>query len=650
MLVSMSRVEIVAPRSGAAEALRLIHRAGVVHLETFDRLEGVGPGPFSIPHVERGGPALPDDGGVFREPLEEIARLGALIGTVPVSQARLEATWGLEDEALLAAADGLRQVQAEADRLTGQRVRAIADLERLDSYRHIIDGLSGAVGRLPRLRGYAATGIIVGTRHRALIGLISEELEAVTAGRCEVISADLVDDRTAAVLLYPAGVASGVSDLLGGRDLEEVSLPSDLQGVPFDELAPRMAGEAERLRSMVARLEDEFGRLSDENAATVSALQLVLTDRMAETRELRHATHSDHLVVFTGWVPAAGLDGLRAALVDGLGEEVILLDHGDARGADHEAPVAITNGPIARSFEPLSRFVAVPRYGTIDPTPLLALTFPAFVGLMIGDAGYGIVLLALLLVFRTRMRAHPLLRKVWPVGLTMAMSMIFFGVLFAEIFGETGRHVLHFEPILFDRSDHGSAIIIMLVIAISIGFAQVGLGLALGVWNAAQVEHRREAIGRAALLVGLVMVVVMAVAVGGLLPTEVIAIAVASLIAATVIAALSMGIAGPIEMLGVMSNVLSYARLMAVAFAGVMLALIAEKLGALMPGIVFGVLVAVLLHSLNLALGIFDASIQGLRLHYVEFFTKFVEPGGTPYAPFTSVLGTRGTSKEAGGR
>ena len=238
-----------------------------MHLETFDRLEGVGPGVFATPHVERGAAASADDGGAFREPLEEVARLGALIGTVPVSQARLEETWGLEDEALIAAADGLREVQAQADRLTGQRVRAIADLERLDSYRHIIDGLSGAVGRLPRLRGYAATGIIVSTRHRALIGLISEELEAVTDGRCEVISADLVDDRTAAVLLYPAGVASGVSDLLGGRDLEEVSLPSDLQGVPFDELAPRMAGEVTRLRSLIARLEDEFERLSDENSA-----------------------------------------------------------------------------------------------------------------------------------------------------------------------------------------------------------------------------------------------------------------------------------------------------------------------------------------------------------------------------------------------
>ena len=643
MLVKMRRVEIVAPRSVAREALRSIHRAGVVHLEAFDQLEGVGPGAFSIPHLEHGGQQPLGDGGIFREPLEEVARLGALLGTVAVSQARLEEAWTLDDEALVAAADRLRPVQAQADRLTGQRVRATADLERLDSYRHLIDGLSGAVGRLPRLRGYAATGIIVSTRHRALIGLINEELEAVTKGRCEVVSADVVDERTAAVLIYPASLATEVSDVLGGRDLEEVNLPADLQGVPFDELGPRMAREVERLRALITRFEDEFRQLSEENTAETSALQLVLGDRMAETRELHCAPHSDHLVLFTGWVPTARLEGFREELADGFGERVLLVDHGDAPTPGQEPPVAITNGPISRSFEPLSRFVAVPRYGTIDPTPLLALTFPAFVGLMIGDAGYGIVLLALLVVFRTRMKRSPTLRMVWPIGLTMAISMIFFGVLFAEAFGETARHVLHLEPILFDRADHESAILTMLVIAITIGFVQVGLGLALGVWNAAQVNHRREAVGRAALLVGLIMVAVMAVAAGGLLPAEVIAIAVASLFAAIVIAGLSMGIAGPIEMLGVMGNVLSYARLMAVAFAGVMLALIADALGSLMPSIVFGILVAILLHSLNLALGVFDASVQGLRLHYVEFFTKFVEPGGTPYAPFTSVLGAHGS-------
>ncbi|MGD8485861.1 MAG: V-type ATPase 116kDa subunit family protein [Chloroflexota bacterium] len=644
----MRRVEIIAPRTAAGEALKHIHRAGVVHLETFEQLEETRPGVFVTPHSESGREAALGGDGRFMEPLEEIAKLRALLGEVPVSRDRLEATWSLDDDALLAAADAMRAVQAEADRITGERVRAVADVERIDSYRHIIDGLSGAVGHLPRLRGYAATGIVVSTRHRALVGLISEELEAMTDGRCEVISADLVDQRTAAVLLYPAALAGQISDVLGGRDLEEVSLPAELQGVPFDELGPRMAAEVARLRERIDELEDEFERLADEHRERVSALRLVLGDRVDEHHELHRATHSDHLTVFTGWVPARKLDDLRQTLAEGFGERILLIDHGNAPTPGQEPPVAVSNGPLARSFEPLSRFAAVPRYGTIDPTPLLALTFPAFVGLMIADAGYGIVLLALLIVFRRRMMRSPLLRKVWPIGLTMAMSMIFFGVLFAEAFGETARHVLHVEPILFDRAEPESAIIIMLAIAITIGFAQVGLGLALGVWNAAQVNHRREAVGRAALLAGLVTVVVMIAAAAGLLPAEVIAIAVAALIGAVVIAGLSMGIAGPVEMIGVMGNVLSYARLMAVAFAGVMLALVADKLGSLMPSLIFGILVAIVLHSLNLALGIFDASVQGLRLHLVEFFTKFVEPGGTPYAPFTSVLGVPRSVRQDG--
>jgi len=56
--------------------------------------------------------------------------------------------------------------------------------------------------------------------------------------------------------------------------------------------------------------------------------------------------------------------------------------------------VAFENRPLLRPFEGLASFVSVPRYGTIDPTPFLAITLPVFVGLMVGDVGYGVVLLA----------------------------------------------------------------------------------------------------------------------------------------------------------------------------------------------------------------------------------------------------------------
>jgi len=120
MLAPMRRIEIIVPRSAASDALKLIHRAGAVHLETLDQLEGARPGVFVTPHPESGSEAAVEGDGRFEEPLEEIARLRALLGTVPVGRDRLEVAWALDDDALVAAADHTRPVQAEADRITGE--------------------------------------------------------------------------------------------------------------------------------------------------------------------------------------------------------------------------------------------------------------------------------------------------------------------------------------------------------------------------------------------------------------------------------------------------------------------------------------------------------------------------------------------------
>jgi V/A-type H+-transporting ATPase subunit I len=92
-------------------------------------------------------------------------------------------------------------------------------------------------------------------------------------------------------------------------------------------------------------------------------------------------------------------------------------------------------------------------------------------------------------------------------------------------------------------------------------------------------------------------------------------------------------ITAPLEVLGAVGNVLSYLRIAAIGLASVYLSRVANELGAAGP-LWLGIVVATLFHALNVALGAFSPTIQALRLHYVEFFGKFFEPGGRAYEPF----------------
>jgi V/A-type H+-transporting ATPase subunit I len=97
-------------------------------------------------------------------------------------------------------------------------------------------------------------------------------------------------------------------------------------------------------------------------------------------------------------------------------------------------------------------------------------------------------------------------------------------------------------------------------------------------------------------------------------------------------------IMGPIEFIGLIGNVLSYLRIAAIGLASVYLAKVANDVAGMVGNIFVGIIIALLIHALNLVLGAFSPTIHSLRLHYVEFFRKFYEGGGRPYKPFRSSL------------
>ena len=101
------------------------------------------------------------------------------------------------------------------------------------------------------------------------------------------------------------------------------------------------------------------------------------------------------------------------------------------------------NSRPARPFEPLVRFLDLPRAGSFDPTLLMALFLPLMFGVMVGDVGYGVVLLALALVARRSLaaRGSALAGVTWVLAAGAAWSIVF-GALFGELFGDLGTRVV----------------------------------------------------------------------------------------------------------------------------------------------------------------------------------------------------------------
>jgi V/A-type H+-transporting ATPase subunit I len=174
---------------------------------------------------------------------------------------------------------------------------------------------------------------------------------------------------------------------------------------------------------------------------------------------------------------------------------------------------------------------------------------------------------------------------------------------------------------------------------VAVGAAHIVLGLGIGAWQAIRLNTLRvlvEKVGMLLALAGLFGVVAVA---AGRLSSTAMAPALAAVVAGlALIMSLNgvLGIAtGALDLLAKLGNILSYLRLAAVGLASAHLANVANQLGTLGP-VWLGIVIAIFLHALNLALASFSPLIQSLRLHYVEFFGAFLIGGGRAFQPFGS--------------
>jgi len=525
----------------------------------------------------------------------------------------------LIDDCLEEARESVETLLPKVQTLTSRREKLEAEVTSLPRYEATLRKLLPIIPPSARSPENVTIGVLVSRAHVGVLDSIGKRILDLTSVRAEVVASDVDASTRTMLIVFPREDANEIEALLGREDVSRLRLPAELGEGP---------------------LERELAGLDAAWSGKLTAWRDALRDRLNANSILSDFGETDMTFVMTGWVPKQEFEKVKSAIQETNGDTVLVRQLPLTPQLKKRAPVALQNPRPAQPFESLVNLLALPRYGHIDPTRLMALFLPIFFGMILGDVGYGVLLLTLSLFFQRKFKSG-VLRDILIVLAMGAGWSILFGFLYGEAFGTLGEH-LGMHALWFDRasSEHVSGFLLM---SLAVGAVHITLGLMLGIREAVRDKSRSHLLERGGMFLGLTSLFLLVGVLAEFLPGALRTPAWAGIITGIVLMSASMGwlglLMGPIEFIGLIGNVLSYLRIAAIGLASVYLAKVANDVAGTFGNLIVGTILAILIHALNLVLGAFSPTIHSLRLHYVEFFRKFYEGGGRPYEPFRSQMG-----------
>ncbi len=624
MIEPMMKVRLACPRGLVPALSALLQEAGTLHVEPSPAEAGALRPQTLDEQSERQRVELER----LRDELRRVLQL--LPEPAPAAQAAPPRARGARSpSSWTSVAEAVRQIGRQADYLTSRLKACEDELALLAKYQQTMSALAPFL-RLVRESGeldHLGLTVEEPAKDGRLLAVLREAMDQLTESRFELFQSRMDERRLAILLVFPKTYTPRIRSLLWEEGVQELRLPASVADKPFGQALRILLKKQVDLPARADRYRRALRDLARSHRGELQAWQEAVRRRLSQLDATSWYYQTELASLIYGWCPAGKVEALRARVQHAFQGKAVLEAQPVSRRDWPDVPVVLRNPPLLKPFEALTRLIGLPRYGSIDPTPFLALGFPLFYGAILGDAGYGLLLAALAWTVRRRVRRHPFARDLATVFLAASGAAIPFGLLFGEVFGDLGER-LGLHPVL----DRLQAFLPLMAGAIAAGTLHVSLGILLGLVWARRRGDRRDVLAK---LGALGLVVAFSALVGGLagLWRPVIPWALGALLASLAVVFLAQGGRGPMELHNLV-NVLSYLRLMGIGVASAALAFAANRLGGLVGSLALAVLVAGPLHVINLLFGVLSPAVQALRLHYVEFFENFLAADGRPYQPF----------------
>ena len=545
--------------------------------------------------------------------------------------------------------DELESIASQAHDLKDKQRDCDRKIDDLTNSLEQVEMFSGLDLDMKYLSGYDSMKVFTGRiSNEADLSTIDSSLEVIRSDETIIVFCpnDKIDSTERSLL--DLGFRSvDAPQIEGNPSSAESKIKSQLSQLQNerDSIDHEIVALAKRHGDWLVSCEEHYSALSEKSSLP---LKLATTDNM---------------FVLDGWVPSKSVSVLQ--------QELQKLDVYYELDNDTESspPIKLDNPGPMKPFEMFTKLYSTPRHWEFEPTAIIFITYPLFFGLMVGDAGYGLAYVLFAQYLIGKFSHSEAIVSLGKILRTAGIYTFLFGTfIYAEAFGksffELGE-LISFNSYLFAKtygpsfsvpliehydgapwhlpihkfSPYGAQL--MLLSSVIICFIHVSLGLILGFINELKHHDLKHAIyAKMSFLLILWGGVMAVVSVVGLLPEMVQTLGLVVMLTGLALAIIGEGIVGLLEFPTVFSNVISYARIGAIGLSDYGLAFTVNyiSLKMLVPmgpiGIIAAIFIMLIGHLTVFTLGIIGTGINSLRLQYVEFFTKFVQGGGTLYDPF----------------